>query len=284
MQTYDFVMLFVLGGLTIYGYSKGMAWQLAYLTSFIASYFVAAKFSGQLAPLFGDAAPWNKFVAMLAIYAGTSLAIWMIFRMVRRGIDKIKLQSFDRQMGAIVGAARGVLWCVGITFVLVTVLPNSFDRVKQHVVGSRSGYYIAKLLDEADAVVPPEVHQVIGPHLDRLEQQLNQGQQPGLSPGFQGIQGFGNPGFQGQGFQGQGFQGQGFQGQAAPGQGFSGGNPNPWQQPTGNNGGGFSTSPQAGSWPGNQWPAQPAGGTPAQPASWPNGNTNPAANNSWPPR
>ena len=246
MQTYDFIMLFVLGGLTIYGYSKGMAWQIAYLASFIASYFVATKFSNQLAPLFGDSAPWNKFVAMAFIYAATSLAIWVLFRGVRGAIDRVKLQGFDRQMGAIIGAARGVLWCVGITFFAVTLLP---DHQKKHVIASQSGRHIARLLDKADAVVPPELHQVIAPHLQRLEQELNSGQ-GGAFPGFA----------------------QGGQGQQPAGGNVQSGWP---QQP--NNSGGWPQSGQAnqaGGWPANGggWPAQGTNqnnGTPARPAAWP---------------
>lgn len=173
MQPYDYLMLFVLGGLTIYGYAKGMAWQIAYLTSFFFSYFVAVKFSDQLAPIFGDAVPWNKFMAMAAIYIGFSFVTWMIFRNIKGGIDKVRLESFDHQMGALIGAARGVLWCVGITFFAVTLLP---DSQKHQVVASQSGRYIAKLLDGADSIMPPEVHQVIGPHLEQLETELNQGQ------------------------------------------------------------------------------------------------------------
>ncbi|MEM6329138.1 MAG: CvpA family protein [Planctomycetota bacterium] len=263
MQTYDFVMLFVLGGLSIYGYFKGMAWQVAYVTSFIASYFAAVQFSGRLAPVFGDAAPWNRFVAMAAIYAGCSLVVWVAFRAVRGAIDKVKLQSFDRQMGAFVGAARGVLWCVAVTFFAVTLMP---DTVKSQVIGSRSGYYIAKLLDKADAVVPAEIHDVIGPHLARLEQELNSGGQPGQpGVGFPGG-GFQN-GFQ-NGLQNQGGAQTGWP-QAATGQPAA--NPGGWPA---------AATPQYPQAAGNAWPnqatpawpqppQQPAGGTPAQPAAWP---------------
>lgn len=275
MQTYDFIMLFVLGGLTIYGYSKGMAWQVAYLTSFIASYFVAAKFSEQLAPMFGDTAPWNKFVAMAVIYAGTSLAIWMMFRAVRGGIDKVKLQSFDHQMGAIVGAARGVLWCVGLTFFAVTLLP---ETQKRQIIGTRSGYYIAKLLDKSDAVVPPEVHEVIGPHLERLEQELNSGQGSNL--------GYPQPGSFSQGNGEQYGAGQLGMGQLPTGQSpwpQTGGQPaanNPWPQ--------NAQAPQQSPWPTNNppanhapaWPTnQPSAGTPAQPAAWPQSSQ---PNSNWP--
>lgn len=180
MQPYDFLMIAILVGLTLYGYSKGMAWQVAYLASLIASYFVALRFADQFAPMFGDSAPFNKFVAMLVIYIVTSLGIWMVFRVVRGGIDRVKLQGFDHQMGALVGFARGVLWCVGITFFAVTLLPTS---QKESIVRTRSGRAIAMLLDKTDAVVPPEVHDVIGPVIDRVQQGMEPAPGPGAPQG-----------------------------------------------------------------------------------------------------
>src|SRR3954468_4146350 len=99
MQTYDMLMLVVLVAATVFGFWKGMAWQIASVASLIVSYFAALKFAEQLAPLFGQQAPWNKFVAMLAIYIGTSLVIWTLFRFVSGVIDKVRLESFDRQLG-----------------------------------------------------------------------------------------------------------------------------------------------------------------------------------------
>ncbi|TWT97944.1 Colicin V production protein [Botrimarina colliarenosi] len=174
MATYDLLMLAILVGLTLYGYFKGMAWQIAYVASFVASYFVAVRFADQVAPNITFVnPPANKFVAMLLIYAGCSFAVWTIFRVIRNGIDSVKMEGFDHQMGAIIGFARGVLWCVGVTFFAVTLLPAT---QKQQIVNSRSGYYIARLLDETNSLFPPEVHQVVGPYLDRLNSELHNGQ------------------------------------------------------------------------------------------------------------
>lgn len=170
MQTYDLLMLAVLGGLTLYGYFKGMAWQIAYIASFVASYFLATRFADQLAPNITFVnPPANKFAAMFIIYVVSSFFVWMIFRVVRKMIDSVKMEGFDHQMGAIIGFVRGVLWCVGLTFFAVTLLP---EAQKQMIISSRSGYYIARLLDETDSLFPPEVHQVVGPYLNRLNNEL----------------------------------------------------------------------------------------------------------------
>ncbi|TWT33646.1 Colicin V production protein [Posidoniimonas corsicana] len=254
MQPYDFLMIAVMAGLTLHGYSKGMAWQLAYLGSLIASYFVALKFADQMAPMFGDSAPWNKFIAMLVIYIGTSFVIWMGFRVVRGAIDKVKMEGFDHQMGALIGAARGALWCVGITFFAVTLLPQG---QKEWILSTKSGRTIAVALDKTESVVPPEVHDVIAPVIQRIEQGLQNGggtQAPTMPPQQQ------QPIWPTQQHASQPGQPQPQAGQQWPVAGAAGGWPN--SNPGGAPAGGWPQQPAA--------PTYPPSGTPASPASWPN--------------
>jgi membrane protein required for colicin V production len=134
------------------------------------SYIAALEFSERLAPTFGDTAPWNRFVAMLAIYCVTSFMIWTAFRLLSGVIDKVKLEAFDKQLGAMFGFAKGVLLCVAVTFFAVTLLPPAQGEL---IVGSQSGQYIVALLNKADAVVPPELHQVIDPYLEKVQERLD---------------------------------------------------------------------------------------------------------------
>ena len=172
VQYYDLFMVLVLVGATIFGFWKGMAWQIASLASLVVSIFVAAKFRNQLAPMFGQQAPMNQFAAMLAIYAGSSFVIWMAFRFVSGAIDKVKLQAFDKQMGALFGFAKGVLMCVAITFFAITLLPQVQG---QAIVNSKSGHYIVAFLNQAETMVPPEYHQAIVPYLDKVEERISTG-------------------------------------------------------------------------------------------------------------
>ncbi len=185
MQTYDLVMLAVLVFATIFGFWKGLAWQVASLASLVVSYFAALKFADRLAPMVSEHAPFNKFVAMLIIYAGASLAIWMLFRVVAGVIDGVKLKEFDRQMGALVGFAKGVLICIAITFFAVSLL-GQVQRDK--ILASRSGHYIVQVLDKADAVAPPEIHQVIGPYIEKINQRLDPSYQPNPQQDLQDLQ------------------------------------------------------------------------------------------------
>ncbi|MCG8449742.1 MAG: CvpA family protein [Pirellulales bacterium] len=182
MQTYDILMLLVLLAATLFGFWKGMAWQVASLASLVLSYFAALRFADQLAPMISNHAPWNKFVAMLAIYIATSFVIWTLFRLVSGIIDKVKMESFDHQMGGLIGFAKGVLLCIAVTFFAVTILPQS---QKDMIIASQAGQYIVRLLDKTDTIVPPEIHEVIHPYVLRIEQRLDPNYQPRSNQDFQ---------------------------------------------------------------------------------------------------
>jgi membrane protein required for colicin V production len=167
-------MVAVLVVATVFGAYKGVAWQVASLASLVASYLVAMRFSDVLAPYISPQAPWNKFVAMLVLYLATSLAIWIAFRAVSRFIDRLKLREFDRQIGGLMGAAKGVAWCVAITFFAVTLSADA----REAVLRSRSGQYIATLIHRAKPIMPGEVNEAIGPYLDQLNRQLESPQPP----------------------------------------------------------------------------------------------------------
>lgn len=185
MQNYDLVMLAVLVVATIFGFWKGLAWQVASLASLVVSYFAALKFADKLAPMVSDHAPFNKFAAMLIIYAGSSLAIWMLFRVVAGVIDGVKLKEFDRQMGALVGFAKGVLICIAITFFAVSLLGQA---QRDKILASRSGHYIVQVLDKADAVAPPEIKGVIGPYIQKINERLDPSYQPNPQQDLQDLQ------------------------------------------------------------------------------------------------
>lgn len=169
METYDIVMLVVLGGATFFGFLKGFAWQVASLASLVLSYMMALRFSDALAPQLNADPRWSKYLAMLLIYAGTSLFVWLAFRVVSGTIDRIKLREFDRQIGGLFGLLKGALFCVIITFFAVTLTESS----RAAVLKSKSGGHIARLLNEAKPVMPPELSELLGPYIDKLDKGLD---------------------------------------------------------------------------------------------------------------
>jgi membrane protein required for colicin V production len=169
MEVYDFIMLGVVAIGTLFGAWKGLAWQVASLASVFASYFIAYQFRGPLGKVINASPPWNTLLAMLILFLGCSLAIWLVFRFVSDVIERVKLKEFDRHAGAALGFCRGIVWCVIITLFAVALLG---EAQKKAIIESRSGYYIALLLDRSHAIMPDEVHDVIGRYVHSLDGRL----------------------------------------------------------------------------------------------------------------
>ena len=263
MQTYDILMLIILASAAIFGAIKGFAWQVASLASIVVSYFVANYFRYDVAKHINAQPPWNVFLAMLLLFFGTSLAIWLIFRMVSSSIDKIRLKEFDRQLGAGFGLIKGAAMCCVVTMFAMTLLgPNQ----KTAIARSRSGQYISQALAHAGSIMPPEVKEVIGPYIANVERELEQGRAPEGFPvpvEFQGANGtnLGNDLMRGIGL--QGLNGQNGNGQATSAGGildrFLGTNP----PATGTPGGQLPPPGGTNTWYGNDiLPSAPLPGTP----------------------
>jgi membrane protein required for colicin V production len=176
MQPYDLLMLVVLVTTAVYGLWKGMAWQVTSLASLLASSFIAVRFGEPLAPYFSKQEPWNRFLAMLTLFLITSLLVWLAFRMVRGLIDRLRLQEFDRQIGALFGLAKGALCCIVITFFAVTLS----EPARRAVLASRSGHYISVFLRDAKPILPEKVRSVLGGYIDELQKTLQTA--PGNQP------------------------------------------------------------------------------------------------------
>ncbi len=166
---YDIFVLAVLAATTLYGLWKGVAWQVASIASLVLSTVVAGRYGAALAPYLSNQAPWNRFLAMLILYLATSAGIWMLFRLVSRLIDRIHLKDFDRQIGAILGFAKGLLLCVVVTFFAVTLS----ESARQSILHSPSGYYMAKLIHNAGPFLPQEVRDLLGKYIDELDHELD---------------------------------------------------------------------------------------------------------------
>ena len=173
---YDLVMLGILAAAAVLGYFKGLVWQIAWIAGIAASSYVAIRFGGPLSPFFGQQAPWNKLIAMLALYVATSLAVWLVFRIISGAINAIHLSAFDHQLGLLLGLAKGALLCVVITFFAVTLAPGYRDQI----VASRSGRIVAEIIVRADQYLPKDVVETVDPFVKQFEDQLRR--PPGAPP------------------------------------------------------------------------------------------------------
>lgn len=174
MQYYDLVMLVIFAGAILFGAWKGLAWQVASVAAIFVSYLVALQFRGPVANLIKVQPPLNSFIAMFAIYALVSLAIWIGFGYVRSFIERFYLKSFDRQAGALLGALKGAILCIVITMFAVTLLGESRRR---EICQSKSGLLIARSINQLKGIMPKEIHPVLAPYLDRFDDAMKESNQ-----------------------------------------------------------------------------------------------------------
>ncbi len=173
VQPYDWLMLAVLAAAVVWGAWRGVAWQVASLGSVLASAAVAVRYSAAVAPFFrahfNAHEPWDRWSAMLVLYLATATGIWILFRLVSHLIDRVKLKEFDRQLGAIFGLAKGVLYCLIITFFAAT----SWEPARQAVMQSKSGNFLARNIRRATPVLPQDVRTWLGKYIDELDARLH---------------------------------------------------------------------------------------------------------------
>lgn len=171
MSQYDILMLAVMAGSVLFGLWKGFAWQIASLAAIFVSYFVALNFRGALSPYISASEPWNQFAAMLILYVGTSLVIWMAYGYMQKTILRLRLKGFDTQAGALLGALKGALLCMLVTLFAVTLFG---ENVRETVINSRSGSYIAAGINRLNAMVPSEIHAVLDQHVQTFNRHLSE--------------------------------------------------------------------------------------------------------------
>jgi len=169
LQPYDLAMLAVLALSTLFGAWKGMAWQLAALVGLAAGIVVALQFCEPLAAQIDVEPPWDRAIAMLLLYLVTSLTVRLVFHLLGGVIDRLQLKEFDRHLGAVFGAVKGVAWCVVITFFAV-ILSNA---ARERILGTHSGYYATVLLHRAIPLLPPEIRDKLGRYIEQYDRRID---------------------------------------------------------------------------------------------------------------
>ena len=173
MPTFDMIMLAILGASILIGAIKGMAWQIAMVSSIIVSFLVARTFHPQLATALSDIdEPWNQYIAMASLYLLTSLGIWMLFAFFAKQIDKHEMKTFDRQTGAMLGIVNGVLLC---TIFTLAAIAFGGESMHERIAKSKSGPYVSRVLNLTQPLIPQELQESLNNYMERLDTLIKHG-------------------------------------------------------------------------------------------------------------
>jgi membrane protein required for colicin V production len=183
MGIYDTIMLIFVAALAFTGWRKGMVSQLASIVSLIASFFVAASFYERVAVSISAPAPWNSVAAFVVTYLGTSLVVWLFFKQIRSSVKRMQLGDFDRQLGGLLGIAKGVALATIITLVAVNLLT---EGPRQAIAQSRSGVVVSKIVHVVGPMMPGRVQEFLASYVQRLDEVLGNPTNPYQDPYGQG--------------------------------------------------------------------------------------------------
>ena len=161
-MVFDLVVVGVIVLALLHGAWKGLAWQLAGIFSLIAGFGVALPLSAPLAHFFGSTAPLNRFIAVAVLYALVSLGIYLATFYYREGIQKWKLDNWDRHLGGVLGAIKGYLLCLTLTFFAITL----FSGLRDPILTRPTGKLMAYTLHAVHPVWPAGFHAIIHSYIE----------------------------------------------------------------------------------------------------------------------
>lgn len=167
VTVYDGVMALIVFFTTVHGFWKGATWQIAPIMSLVLGYMIAMPMSVTTAHYFGEP-PQNRLFALVTIYIGVSLIVYLMVRSFRAGIDKAKLTDFDRHIGALLGLVKGVLVTLAITVIMLIYSPPARDQILK----SESSTIAAKIINAVYPILPQAMHQILRPYLNQLNGEL----------------------------------------------------------------------------------------------------------------
>ena len=167
VTAYDGVMALIVLFAMVHGYWKGATWQIAPIMSLVLGYMVAMPMSVTMAHYFGDP-PQNRLFALVTIYIGVSMVVYLLVRSFREGIEKAKLTEFDRHLGALLGALKGILLTLAITVILLIYSSMARDLILK----SESSSIAAKIINAVYPILPKAMHDILNPYLQQLNREL----------------------------------------------------------------------------------------------------------------
>ncbi len=151
---YDLFVLFLVCLFAWRGYQKGLVSQLGALLVLIVVTAISVRYTPSLADFLGNGNGSNAIAFIITILIVT-LIVWNIVNALSKLVTKMKLKSWNNQMGAFLGVINGIFISMLMTFLLlIFVLPHpttnadgtynqvTYDSDKSFIKNSFFGPYL----------------------------------------------------------------------------------------------------------------------------------------------
>ncbi len=154
------LVLFVAG----IGAWKGFAWLLGVTWAPVAGLAVGWPLSAGLAPQLGFRAPLDRWIAFAILYALVTLFVYLAARALRRRLEDAELGGWDRHLGFVFGAVKGVALALLVT---AAALSASKD-LRARLPATRSGELMAKVVRTLRPALPRSAADLLNPWFEVL--------------------------------------------------------------------------------------------------------------------
>ena len=160
LGTADGIVLAVCVVLAIRGAFKGFAWQAVRTVGLIAALWLAGMFHADVGAWMEQKisilpSAWASTAGWLAVLIGVWLIVGMLAWMARGAVRTVDLTGTDRALGFGLGAVMGLAFAT-VGFVVFGRIASE-KSLTETLTNSHSAQYMARLLDIAQELVPPEI-------------------------------------------------------------------------------------------------------------------------------
>ncbi|MBR6437137.1 MAG: CvpA family protein [Thermoguttaceae bacterium] len=118
-DVYDLAVVVIVIISAIRGYHKGLIHQLGALISIIAGVVVSIQYTPTLAAQLPGSDNVRSASAFIILLLAVSLVVWAAVNLISQIITNLKLNSWNNQMGMLLGVVYGFFWAVALTFILL---------------------------------------------------------------------------------------------------------------------------------------------------------------------
>ncbi|MDR1486209.1 MAG: CvpA family protein [Planctomycetaceae bacterium] len=169
MTLFDIIILLILFIFAIRGLALGMISQIISVGSYILCWVVSTRFSFLVAPSIPAQPPWDNIGAIIILFIVTMIAIRFVHSMIRKLIEKFRLVKYDRILGLLLGAVKGLILCMVITFFAAMLCEKS----RQMVLVSKSGNMISQLIVRVGCFIPEDSGKMLKTQIELFNGQVD---------------------------------------------------------------------------------------------------------------
>lgn len=145
------------------GARKGFAWQLAALFSPVAGVGIGWPLSAALAPSMGPQPPLDRWSAFGLLYLLISLAVHLLALGFRKGLQRCRLEPWDRHVGFVVGGVKGFGLALALTAGALTLFAERRGEVRSTRMGTLMGRVVDEMRPALPAALLPYLEPLRGP-------------------------------------------------------------------------------------------------------------------------